>query len=81
MAEPAAHVGRDGLADLGDAGRWRVVGVAVLEGLLGGADDVPGCVEVGLADAEEDDAAALRLQGFGAGEGLECGLRSQAGHA
>ena len=40
-----------------------------------------GRVEVGLADLEVDDVAARRLEGAGAGRGLERGLGSEAGHS
>jgi hypothetical protein len=56
------------------------VGGPAAKGGDGGFRDVAGRVEVGLADLEMDDVAALRLQGPRAYEDLERGLRSQPRH-
>ena len=66
--EAAVDVGGDRLAERLDAGRRRIAVMAVAERLDRRLDDVVGRAEIGLADAEIDDVAALRLQLGGAGE-------------
>src|SRR5262249_52627377 len=58
-----------------------VVRGAVVEGLLACLADVPGRVEIGLADLEVDDLSSLPLQGLGAGQHLERGFGPQTRHA
>ena len=65
-AEAAVDVGGDRLAERLDAGRRRIAVMAVAERLDRRLDDVVGRAEVGLADAEIDDVAALRLKLGGA---------------
>ena len=61
-------LGRDGLAQLGEAGRRRVAVVRrVAAGGLGGLHDVLRRGEVGLAGAEADDALPRRLERLGLG--------------
>ena len=60
------EVGRDRLAQRRNAVRRRVAVVAVAQRLDRGLDDEVGRAEVGLADAEIDDVAALRRQRIGA---------------
>ena len=57
--EALVQVGGDRLAQRQDAVRRRVAVMAVAQRLDGGLDDVLGRAEVGLADAEIDDVAAL----------------------
>ena len=61
-AVAAGHVGRHRLAQRQDAVRRRVAVMAVAQRLDRGLDDVRRRLEVGLADAEVDDATALALQ-------------------
>jgi len=75
------RVPRDGLADLGQAGRRAVVRVAGAKGLDGGVGNVPWCIEVRFADLEVDDRPALTLDLTRAGEDLESGLGAQAAHS
>ena len=77
--DPAAglHVLGHGLAQGQDAVGRRVAVVAVAQGLDRGLDDVGRGREVGLADAEIDDAAAALGQRGGPGQDLEGALRSQ----
>ena len=70
----------DRLAQRGEAGERRVVGLARVEGALGRLADVRGGVEVGLADLEVDDRSAGRLEGPGPGGDLEGGLRPDRIH-
>ena len=58
--EALVQVGGDRLAQRRDAVRRRVAVMAVADRLDGGFLDVLGRLEVGLADAEVDDVAALR---------------------
>jgi hypothetical protein len=53
-------VGGDRAAQLDQAEVRGVVGLALLEGVDRGLADVPGRVEVGLADAERDHVLHLR---------------------
>ena len=57
------------------------MGVAGVEGLSRRVDDVPGRVEVGLADLEVDDLAALRFECPRASEDLKRRLGTEARHA
>ena len=71
--EALVQVGGDRLAQRRDAVRRRVAVMAVAQRLDRGLDDVIGRAEIGLADAEIDDVAALRGQRIGArqhGEGV-----------
>src|SRR5580765_4359211 len=61
----------DQLAELGQAGGGTVVRVARGQRGVGRAADERGRVEIGLADAEVDDALALRLERLAAGEHIE----------
>jgi hypothetical protein len=56
----ALHIRRDGPAQLEEPEVRGVVGLALLEGVDRGLADVPGRVEVRLADAERDDVPHLR---------------------
>ena len=73
-------VGRDRLAQRQDTIRRGVAVVAVEERLPGRLDDMVGRREVGLADAEIDDIAALGGERLGAGENLEGALGAEARH-
>ena len=83
-AVAAVQIGRHRLAQRQDAVGRRVAVMAVGQRLAPGLDDVLGGREIGLADAEIDDRAALRRQRVGARQHLECGLgaehRHPAGH-
>ena len=71
--EALVQVGGDRLAQRRDAVRRRVAVMAVAQRLDRRLDDVLGRAEVGLADAEIDDVAALRGERIGArqhGEGV-----------
>ncbi len=57
------------------------MGLASVEGVFRRPPDVIRRVEVGLADLEVDDVAALRFQRSGSGEHLEGGFGSQSLHA
>ena len=65
-AEALVQIGGDRLAQRRDAVRRRVAVVAVAQRLDRGLDDEIGRAEIGLADAEIDDVAALRGQRVGA---------------
>jgi hypothetical protein len=56
------------------------VGGAAAQGLHAGLDDVGGRVEIGLADLEVDDVAALGFQRPRPHQHLEGGLGAQARH-
>ena len=60
--EALVQVGGDSLAQRRDADRRRIAVVAVAQRLDRRLDDEVGRAEVGLADAEIDDVAALRDQ-------------------
>ena len=60
-----AQIGGDRLAQRQDAVGGGVAVLAVVQRLDGGLDDMGRGFEVGLADAEVDDVAPLRLQGRG----------------
>ncbi len=75
------HVGGDGLAQGGDARERRVVGGALVEGLLGRLAHVGRRIEVRLADLEVDDRSALGLERPGAGADLEGALGADGAHA
>ena len=76
--EALVQVGRDRLAQRRDAGRGRIAVVAVAQRLDRGLDDVVGRAEVGLADAEIDDVAALRGERIGARQHREGVLLADA---
>ncbi len=59
-AEVLLHVAADGRAQLGQAEIGGVVRAALLERIDRRLADVPGRVEIGLADAEGDDLLLLR---------------------
>ena len=80
-AAPGQNVGGDRLAQRGDAVGRRVAVVVVGERLAAGLDDVRGRREVGLADAEIDDVAALGGQRVGARQHLEGAFGAEARHA
>src|SRR5205823_2866954 len=69
------------LAEGGDPRVRRVMGRALVEGPLRRLADVRRRVEIGLADLEMDDVAALRLEGPRPGGNLECGLGADHAHA
>ena len=77
-AEPAGEVRRHGLAQGRDPGRVGIAVLAVAQRLDRRLDDVRRGFEVGLADAEVDDVAALALQFGGFGEHREGVLVAQA---
>jgi hypothetical protein len=54
--------------------------MSVFQGLDTCLNDVDGCFEIGLADAEIDDVLALGGKFLGAGEDLEGTLGAEAGH-
>ena len=70
-AEPLVQVGGDRLAQRRNAVCRRVAVMALAQRLDRRLDDEIGRAEIGLADAEIDDIAALRDQGVGAGEHRE----------
>ena len=70
----------DRLAQGGDAGERRVVRRPVVERALRRRPDVGGGVEVGLADLEVDDRAALGLERAGARGDLEGALGADGLH-
>ena len=55
--------------------------MAVFQRLDRSLDDMAGCLEVGLADRQADDALALGLQRLGAGQDFERGFGAKAAHA
>jgi hypothetical protein len=61
----------DGGLELGEAGRGRVLGLALVEGGLGGVLDERGGVKVRLAGAEADDVDAGLLERGRLGTDLE----------
>jgi hypothetical protein len=67
-------------AQLRQAGRRIVVGVALLERRRRGVDDVGRRIEVWLADLEMNDLAALCLERLCAGEHLKRCLGAEARH-
>ena len=78
----AQRLGRDGLAQLGQAGGGRVVVVLrVAAGGDGRLHDVLGGREVGLAGAEADDVLTLGLQGLGLGVDGQRGRLGDGGNA
>ena len=77
----AEEIGRDGGTERRDAVRRRVPVMSVGERLATGLDDMFGRREIGLADAEIDDRAALGRQRIGAGQHLERGLGPEDTHA
>src|SRR5262249_42378524 len=60
--------------------RGRVAVMAIGECLAAGLDDVRGCGEIRLADAEIDDRAAFGLERLGARQHLEGGLCAEERH-
>ncbi len=54
---------------------------AVADGLPAGFDDMPGGVEVGLADLQVDYLITLGLQRTGLGQHLKCRLGAQVVHS
>ena len=77
----AVEIGGDRLAQLRDTVGRRVAVMAVGQRLAAGLDDVLGGREIGLADAEIDDRAALRGQRVGARQDLESSLGAEDAHA
>ena len=73
------QIGRHRLAQRQDAVGRGVPVMAVAQRLHRRLDDVLGRLEVRLADAEIDDAAAFGLERGGAGEDFERGFCAQAG--
>ena len=73
-------IGGDRLAQGRDPGERRVVRRAGVERRLRGLPDVGRRVEVGLAELEVDDRAALRLERAGAGGHLEGALGADGVH-
>src|SRR5262249_60888709 len=71
----------DGSPRSGRPGGGAVVRGAVVGGLFPRLADVPGRVEIGLADLEVDDLPSLPLQSLGASQHLERRFCSQTGHA
>ncbi len=67
-AEALVQIGGDRLAQRQDAGRRRIAVMAVTQRLHRRLDDEIRRTEIGLADAEADDIAALRRERVGAGE-------------
>ncbi len=59
------QIGGDRLAQRENAGRRGIAVLAVMQRLDRGLDNMRRGFEIGLADAEVDDVAALRLQGGG----------------
>ncbi len=57
--------GGEGLAEFEEAGALGVAGLAVVEGLNGGLDDVGGGIEVGLTSAEAENIDTLFFERFG----------------
>ena len=80
-AARAVEVVGDGLSQIGLAGGGAVVGPAVADGADAGLADVAGGVEIGFADLEVDDVAALRFQRAGADEDFERGFGAEPLHA
>src|SRR5262249_17325437 len=76
--EALAEVGRHRLAQRRDADRRRVAVMAIAQRLDRGLDDEVGRAEIGLADAEIDDVAALRRQRLGTRQHRKGGLFSDA---
>ena len=79
-AAPQRHVGRHRLAQRQDAVGGRVAVVAVAQRLDRGLDDMRRGREVGLADAEIDDRAALLLQAGRARQHLERAFGAEPAH-
>jgi len=79
-APALGDVAGDGLAQGGDAGGRRVVGVALAQGTHGSLDDVGRRVEIRLADFQVDDVSSLSFQGFGTRQYLEGGLCAKPAH-
>src|SRR6516162_7676380 len=77
----AEEVGRHRGAQRRDAVGWGVAVMAVGERLAAGLDDVFRGREIGLADPEIDDRAALCGERVGARQHLERGLGSESAHA
>ena len=73
------EIGRHRLAQRQDAGRRRIAVVAVAQRLDGRLDDEIRRAEIGLADAEIDDVAALGGERRGAGEHREGVFLADAG--
>ena len=57
------------------------MGLPALEGGNPGRDDGGRCIEIGLADLEVDDVAALRLECPRLCEDLERGFRPETRHS
>ena len=79
----AAHlpaVAGHGLAEFRQPRRGAIVGVAVLQRLDAGLDDVLRRLKVGFADFQVDNLAPLRLQRPRPGQHLKGGFGSQTAH-
>src|SRR3546814_11872257 len=72
-------VGRDRLAQCGDAVRRGIAVMSIAQRLAGGLDDMLGRLDVRLADAEVDDVPPLARQRRGSGKDLDGGPGSEAG--
>ena len=56
------------------------MGVTIVQGALGGFDDVRRCREIGLADLQMDDVPPLGLELAGLGEHLKRGFGADLVH-
>jgi hypothetical protein len=94
LAPGVTHVGRvgvvpthltavpgDGLTQIGQACRWAVMGETIADGLHAGFDDMPGCIEVRLANLQVDYIPTLGLQCSRLGQHLKCRLGAQVVHS
>ena len=67
-ATDGSGIAGDGVPEFGKAGSGAVVGVALMEGIGSGVDDVFGSVEIGLTDLHVNDMLPLGFKGAGLGE-------------
>ena len=77
QAAGALQVGGDGFAESGDAASGDVAVAAGGGGIAQGVDDRGRGMEIGLAEFEVNDGAALALEFFGAGENGQGAFASQ----
>jgi hypothetical protein len=52
-----------------------------MQGVASCLDDVARCIEIGFADLQMNNVAALRLERFRFHQHFECGLRTKSRHA
>ena len=74
------QIGGDGFAQGQDPLAWRIAMMTVTQGFLSGLDNMLRCAEIGLANPEIDNIAALPFKLGGAGKNLKRRLGPQMVH-